>query len=76
MIMNHALRAVLRARKFEQIPGLMQIASNEGMHTLDECLADLVLEEKITLEEATAHARDGHTLQSRLEPSQKRKRLY
>lgn len=66
MIMNHAVRGVLRARKFEQIPGLMEIGSNSGMHTLDECLADLVLEEKVTREEAVAHARDAHSLAVRL----------
>jgi twitching motility protein PilT len=73
MIMNHAVRSVLRNRKFEQIPGLMQIASNEGMHTLDECLAELVLEEKIKMDEALAHARDPHVLESRLGPSQRRR---
>ncbi|NCF90378.1 MAG: PilT/PilU family type 4a pilus ATPase [Verrucomicrobiaceae bacterium] len=72
MVMNHAVRAVLRSRKFEQIPGLMQIGTNEGMHTLDECLSDLVLEEKITLDEALIHARDAHTLESRLAPVKKK----
>lgn len=75
MIMNHAVRAVLRNRKFEQIPGLMQIGTHEGMHTLDECLSDLVLEEKIKLEEAMAHARDPQVLESRLAPSKNRRRL-
>lgn len=76
MIMNHAVRAVLRNRKFEQIPGLMQIASNEGMHTLDESLSDLVLEGKIKLEEALNHARDPHVLESRLAPAQKKRRRF
>ena len=71
MVMNHAVRAVLRSRKFEQIPGLMQIGSNEGMHTLDESLADLVLTSQITVDEALAHARDPHVLESRLSPSQR-----
>ena len=75
MVMNHAVRAVLRGRKFEQIPGLMQIGTNEGMHTLDECLADLVLEDKIELDEALVHARDSHTLEARLAPA-KKKRLF
>ena len=72
MVMNHAVRAVLRSRKFEQIPGLMQIGTNEGMHTLDESLSDLVLENKITMEEALTHARDSHTLESRLAPVKKK----
>ncbi len=73
MVMNHAVRSVLRSRKFEQIPGLMQIGTGEGMHTLDECLSDLVLEEKITLEEAMSHARDPHVLEARLTPATSRR---
>lgn len=66
MVMNHAVRAVLRSRKFEQIPGLMQIGSSGGMHTLDECLSDLVMEGKLKLEEALRHARDPQVLATRL----------
>ncbi len=75
MIMNHAIRSVLRSRKFEQIPGLMQIASNEGMHTLDEILAELVLEGRVKMDEAMAHARDPQVLQSRVTPALDRRRL-
>lgn len=74
LIMNHATRAVLRSRKFEQLPGLMQIGSNQGMHTLDESLADLVLAEQITLDEALAHARDPQTLEARLASATKGRR--
>ncbi len=74
MVMNHAVRSVLRQRKFEQIPGLMQIGANDGMHTLDESLADLVLEERVSLEEAVLHARDPLVLESRMAPVLKKKK--
>ena len=66
-VMNHAIRAVLRQRKFEQIPGLMQIGSHEGMHTL----ADLVLTSQITEDDYLTHARNPHVLESRLAPARR-----
>lgn len=56
MIMNHAVRACIRQRKVEQIPSLMQIGARDGMHTLDESLADLLFTGQITTEEAYHHA--------------------
>lgn len=72
MVMNHGIRACLRQGKYEQIPGLMQIGSIDGMHTLDECLAHLVLTAKISLDEAMAEARDPTLLNSLLAPKKRR----
>lgn len=55
---NHAIRACIRDRRPEQIPGLMEIGAREGMHTIDESLAALIAQGVLTPEMAQAHARD------------------
>ncbi|HUF61948.1 MAG TPA: PilT/PilU family type 4a pilus ATPase [Verrucomicrobiales bacterium] len=66
MVMNHAVRACIRQRKVEQIPSLMQIGARDGMHTLDESLADLVFTGQITAEEARHHASRPDALNERM----------
>lgn len=58
MIANSGVRVCIRERKIHQIPGLMEIGAQDGMHTLDESLATLVKNGLITHEEALIHARD------------------
>ena len=58
MICNHAIRAVIMERKLEQLVGLIQIGSNEGMHTIDDSVAHLLNNGYITLEDALFNARD------------------
>ena len=56
--MNHGLRTCIRERKIEQVVGLMQIGQNEGMHTIDESLAQLLQSKQITAQEALFNCRD------------------
>lgn len=58
MRMNYAVRNCIRDRKVEQIVGLLEIGAKEGMHTIDESLADLLRRDMITPETAQAHCRD------------------
>ena len=56
--MNHGLRTCIRERKIEQVVGLMEIGQGEGMHTIDESLAQLVNTQQITQQEAIFNCRD------------------
>ena len=56
--MNHGLRTCIRERKIEQVVGLMEIGQNEGMHTIDESLAQLLQSNQITAQEAIFNCRD------------------
>jgi len=74
MIMNYAIRNCLRQQKFEQILGLMEIGSHEGMHTIDESLTKLLEEGAIHPEDALANARDRDTIQKVIEANAPKKR--
>ena len=63
MMMTYAIRNCLRNRKFEQIPGLIEIGRNEGMHTLDESLSKLLIQRAILPADALAHCRDREAMQ-------------
>jgi twitching motility protein PilT len=52
MIVNSAIRNVLREGQSFKIPNIIQISGQEGMHTLDQSLAALVRNAVITKEEA------------------------
>ena len=58
LMTNYAVRACLLEHKFGQIPGIIQIGSKEGMHTIDDSLLHLLNSGHITLDEAVANARD------------------
>ena len=55
---NHGIRAIIRDRKIEQLVGMMEIGSREGMHTIDDSLEMLLRHNFITREEATFQCRD------------------
>jgi len=67
MLMNNAIQTCLRERKFEQIQGLIEIASGEGMFTIDAHLVDLMRKGKITMDVAYKHCRDETVLNKYLE---------
>jgi twitching motility protein PilT len=52
MIANAAVRNLIRDERTFELHNVMQLCSTEGMRTLDEALANLVKEKKITLEQA------------------------
>src|SRR2546421_11904356 len=58
MIVNSGIGACIRERRLSQIPGLIQIGAADGMHTVDVSLIELLLDERISLMDAMAHARD------------------
>jgi twitching motility protein PilT len=52
MIANPAIRNLIRDAKTFEIPSYMTFGNNEGMQTMDEALANLVINGKVTWEEA------------------------
>jgi twitching motility protein PilT len=58
MLNNPGISACMRQRRFSQIPGLIQIGGNEGMHTIDDSLAHLLRHGFITLDDALVRCRD------------------
>ncbi len=72
MMANSGIRACIRDRKPHMILGLIEIGTQDGMHTLDESLSHLVLSGTITYEEALIHARDP----DRIPKGAKRKGIF
>ena len=54
LLANDAVRNVIREGKNHELYSIMQLGSQQGMHTMDEALAELVGKYVITLEEALA----------------------
>ncbi|MEY4483492.1 MAG: hypothetical protein RL693_944, partial [Verrucomicrobiota bacterium] len=55
---NTAIAACIRSRRFSQLPGLIQIGGNDGMHTIDDSLSHLVKHGFISVEDALVRCRD------------------
>lgn len=62
MVCNNAIRACLRDRRSEQMIGLMEISSKDGMHTIDDSLVELLANGSITKQEAVINARDPNRI--------------
>lgn len=59
LLPNHAIRNLIREDKIHQIYSQMQVGQGQsGMHTMNQSLAGLVLQKKITWEHALARATD------------------
>jgi twitching motility protein PilT len=58
LVANTAVRATIRERRWEQIVGLLEIGSKDGMHTFDDSLTELYRNRLISKEEAIANGRD------------------
>lgn len=63
LVVNNAVRACIRDRRYEQLVGLIEIGGREGMNTIDESLAELYLARQISKEEAIANARDPESIE-------------
>jgi twitching motility protein PilT len=78
MLANAAIRAVLREGRTERLTSLIQIGSQEGMHTLDESLSHLLVNGHIAYDDAMHHARDpgfvNEALQAHLKEQQQQKK--
>jgi twitching motility protein PilT len=62
MIVNSAVRSLVREGKTHQLPNLIQTSAAEGMVSLDHSLADLVSRGEITLETALSWSIDPKAL--------------
>ncbi|MCB1227309.1 MAG: PilT/PilU family type 4a pilus ATPase [Verrucomicrobiales bacterium] len=71
--LNHATARCIRDRRFSQMPGLIQIGAQDGMHTIDDSLLHLLLNGHIVLDDALAHCRDKHFIQDGLHREMKRR---
>ncbi|MDP8215056.1 MAG: type IV pilus twitching motility protein PilT [Candidatus Euphemobacter frigidus] len=58
MIGTPGVRNVIREHKTHQIPTQIQTGAQYGMHTMDQSLKELVLNEKVSYEEAIGHVKD------------------
>ncbi|MEZ4180644.1 MAG: PilT/PilU family type 4a pilus ATPase [Candidatus Doudnabacteria bacterium] len=58
MMMNHAIRNVIRENKIFEIPNVIHTSSDEGMIPLDKSLAQLVQQGFVELEEARNYVID------------------
>lgn len=62
LINNIGVTKAIENSQTDKIPGLMELGSNEGMQSFDQALRGLVAANKITREEAMAHAANPETL--------------
>ena len=67
LIANSAVRNLIRDGKAEQIISTMQTNANIGMRTMNEALAQLYMEKKISFEQALAHSSDQSGLKTFLQ---------
>src|SRR6201993_493799 len=74
MIVNSGIEACIRERRLSQIPGLIQIGAADGMHTVDVSLIELLLDERISLMDAMAHARDPNFVKEEFQKALKSQR--
>lgn len=66
MVVNVAVANLVREGKTFQIPSLMQTGKAQGMRLLNDCLAELVVNGTVSVEEALSKAIDKETLRNRL----------
>jgi twitching motility protein PilT len=74
MTVNSGIEACIRDRRLSQIPGLIQIGSADGMHTLDDSLIELLIADRISLMDAMAHARDPNFVKEQFQQALQSKR--
>jgi twitching motility protein PilT len=74
MVVNSGIEACIRDRRLSQIPGLIQIGHNDGMHTIDESLIELLLDKRVNLMDAMAHARDPNFVKEEFQKALKSQR--
>lgn len=60
---NPAVRNCIKEGKTNQIKTLIQTGGSSGMHTMEQCLADMVNEGLLSMETAMAYAYDSKDLQ-------------
>jgi twitching motility protein PilT len=76
MVMNDAIRALMRDRRFEQILSMIEIGSRDGMQAFDESASNLYAEGLITREEALLNMRDPDRLDTVKPPPLKKNGFF
>src|ERR1041385_7159965 len=74
MKVNTGIEACIRDRRLSQIPGLIQIGHPDGMHTVDDSLIELLIDDRINLMDAMAHARDPNFVKEEFQKALKSQR--
>lgn len=71
---NHAVRASIREKRYEQLVGLIEIGAKDGMHTVDDSLEELLRAGLIRPQDALSHARERSAIEAILqgEPPKKK----
>ncbi len=67
LIANSAVRSLIRDGKAEQIVSTMQTNASLGMRTMNEALAQLYMQKKISFEQAMGHSSDQGGLKTYLQ---------
>lgn len=67
MVVNPAIRNLIREGKTYQIYSVIETARDQGMQTLDQALQELIVQKKIGADEAFQITRDPDNLRKRLE---------
>jgi twitching motility protein PilT len=62
MIVNHAVRSLIREQKIHQLYSVIQTGQKEGMRTMNQSLYDLYLGRVISMDEALARSTDPDDL--------------
>ncbi len=76
MVMNDAVRASLRDRRFQSILSMIEIGSKDGMMTFDESVASLYAAGIIDREEALMNSRDSTRINSMKPATPKKKGFF
>jgi len=61
---NHAVRTAIRERRGEQLVGMIEIGSRDGMHTIDDSLLELFRNGAISAEDAIHQSREREAMES------------
>ena len=67
LMANSAVRSLIRDGKVEQIVSTMQTNAQMGMITMNQALADLYLQKRISFQEAYSHSGDPTGLKAYLQ---------
>ena len=66
MLMNNAIKNLVREAKTFQIDSMIQTSRKQGMLTMDDALSELVLRGEITPETALTYAQDRNAVRNRI----------
>jgi twitching motility protein PilT len=64
LLANGAVRAIIRENRLHQLPNAITSGRKEGMHSMEESLAELYRKGLITLDRALANANDPAVLRT------------